>query len=76
MRTAVRDFQIGTLAGIAPSVACEMQHRGFDLPKGKGDVPLGVNMGSHSIPYNSFGCPVFAYMHSIARTPDIHVLDG
>ena len=66
-----------------------MRRRGFDPPLkrlffGRGDFSLGVNMGSDSIPQNSFGreykprsslCThTFHYMES--KDPDIHVLGG
>ena len=49
---------------------------------GRGDFSLGVNMGSDSIPPKTLSDEnvnrslVCTHMHSIARTPDIHVLDG
>ena len=57
------------------------QRRGFDPPLGKfsgrGDFPLGVNLGSNSIPKKTLSDEsvnrglVCAHMHFIARTQKI-----
>ena len=67
-----------------------MQRPGFDPPlerfffPGRGDFSLEVNMGSDSIPKNSFGCEykprsslsTHAFRRRDSKDPDGHVLDG
>ena len=64
------------------------QRRGFDPPlgtfSGRREFSLGVNMGSNSIPQNSFGWEYklrsslckHAFHRTDSKDPDVHVLDG